>query len=55
LKPANYKKYKDYVLVSEPLTGGGKAIFTIAGIVLIVGIAGVIYYKRKKLKDKQNL
>jgi len=49
LKPADYKKYKDYVLVSEPLTGD-KAIFIIAGIVLIVGIAGVIYYKRKKVK-----
>ena len=46
----NYKKYQGDVLVSKPAIANYKYIVIVAVIVLIGGIGGFVYFKKKKAK-----
>ena len=46
----NYEKYQGYVLVSKPAIVNYSDIVVVAVIVLIGGIGGFIYFKKKRAK-----
>jgi hypothetical protein len=46
----NYEKYQGYVLISKPAIANFSDIVVVAVIVLIGGIGGFIYFKKKKVE-----